>query len=93
MSITPVVCTLCRDQKGGDTSAWTVAQMQSRTHSDVHNHTHNPKAHGSMERRVELLKGLEVKRLQNLVNKQREEMQAYHTAEQKALKKQKMERA
>jgi len=57
----------------------------------VHNHTHNPKAHGSMERRVELLKGLEVKRLQNLVNKQREEMQAYHTAEQKALKKQKMD--
>ncbi len=42
-----------------------------------HNHTYNPRARESDDRKIESLKKLEIKRLQSSVTKQRELMQSY----------------
>ena len=42
-----------------------------------HNHTHNPRARESDERKIELLRGLEIKRLQGFVDKRIVEMRSY----------------
>jgi hypothetical protein len=43
----------------------------------VHVHTHNPRARESDERKIELLRGLEVKKLQGYVDKRMAEMRNY----------------
>jgi hypothetical protein len=51
--------------------------------------THNPRAHESVDRKLEMLKRMEVKRLERLVATQRESMEKYFTPEQRALQEQK----
>ncbi len=43
----------------------------------VHNHTYNPRARESDERKIALLKNMEVNRLQKYVDKHTEEMRSY----------------
>jgi hypothetical protein len=54
-----------KGSKGGKGSAY------------VHVHTHNPRARESDERKLELLRGLEVKKLQGYVDKRMVEMRSY----------------
>ena len=57
----------------------------------VHKTSHNSKARESEERKIEMMKKLELKRLQNAVDRQRELMQNYLPAEFNKAKKQKID--
>lgn len=51
----------------------------------VHNHNHNPKAKNSDERRIELVKTIQVSRLSKLVERQKDRMTSYIPDDKKKL--------
>lgn len=55
----------------------------------VHQHNHNPKAKNSDERRLELVKTIQVSRLSKLVDRQKELLADYIPAEKRKLNEKK----
>lgn len=58
-----------------------------KTTGYVHNHSYNPKAHESHERKLESIKNLTIKRYQSYVNKILDKMKCYLPIEQLNKKK------
>ena len=48
----------------------------------IHKHNPNPNAHGSKEKREELLKGAEIKRIERLIERLKSSLSSYLTADE-----------